>query len=43
MRAIRKLARLLGILVAVAMVAALGLIGYLTVNEYRPQDIEAVQ
>ncbi|MEA5013578.1 MAG: endonuclease [Candidatus Limiplasma sp.] len=43
MRAIRKLARLLGILVAVALVAALGLIGYLTVNEYRPQDIEAVQ
>lgn len=42
MRGIRKLLKLLAALVAAALAAALGLVGYLTVQEYRPQEVEGL-
>ncbi len=42
MRSMRKMGRWLLTALALVLVAALGLVGYLTVNEYRPQEVEGL-
>lgn len=43
MRAFRKLAKLLAIVITAVVVAATGLIAYLSITEYKPQEVEPLE